>query len=164
MPKPPIIGAPGEALSGAECRVLRASLGMERRHVAAIASVLDGDPGGAQVSVHDVFRWERSREGAYPDWLGAVLSDLSHGVDDLARVIVGGSSIDNGSRTLHRPSRDEARERLAGYGGQRLANLGNVDGDGPGVLEPADDAWDAVVDAAMVRAALTFPSGVRVAA
>ena len=162
MPAFPTIGELGAELNGAECRLLRASLCLERRHVAGIASAnwsIDGE----LVTLAQVTSWERSRARGYPDSIARLLRSLSQGIDNFARVLA--SSSDVGPGWLERPSRAEAKAELRPYGEGACLDEEDlrVGRSTAGFTGQAADLWDVLTDAAMVRAALTFPAGVRVA-
>jgi hypothetical protein len=158
----PRIGAPGEALNGAECRLLRAALCLERRHVAGIDSAMW--PGEEPATLAQVTSWERSKGRGYPERIAALLQRLSEGVDRLALHVVGTADVQDGRRTISRPGRDEAREELRPYLGDVQLEEGDlrVGRSRAGFTGQANDLWDVLIDAAMVRAAMRFPAGVRV--
>lgn len=147
----PTIGDHGDALSGPESRALRASLNLERRHIAVLVTA-------AQLwakrpaATSDVAMWERSSRG-YPQELVHDLQTLDVAVGRLSADLAEEAERDTAAEvaTLRRPRGPKRVHQLL-----RLHEIG-VDW-GPEVVGSLDadggDFWDRLADAAITRAAL----------
>lgn len=76
---PKLISGLGNELTGVECRILRASLGLERRHVARFAEAMGY--GRVEPTVERVTAWEKSKGRGYPPDLVDGLDRLDAAVD-----------------------------------------------------------------------------------
>lgn len=146
-----LCGPPGNALNGIECRTVRAALGLERRSVAAWANLRFHAP--KPVTAADITSWERSKGRGYPQDLVEDLARLEMGVQQMAERMYADAVDKRTHLILRRP-----------MGGRRILamlDLGNVGliltEDQLAALDSADGAreiWQALADAATVRAAL----------
>ena len=143
-----LIGRPGDELTGVECRILRAALGLERRHVARFALAMGY--GSVSPTPERVTAWERAKGRGYPPDLVQGLTTLDEAVEGWARQAVDEAQ-GHGAPILWRPLGYRyafAMLDLACYGltlsPDQLAGIDDVNG----------EFWVALADTAIARAAL----------
>ncbi len=140
-----IAGSVGEPLTGQECRILRASLGLERRHVAVLADIVLGM---GDITTERVTGWERSRGRGYPAEVVTLLQTLAAAVERGARLILEDRAGDGGD---DRPVILTPLEK--GWAWQAVAKGYDIS---PDMIERIDsgsgDLWPRLADAALVLA------------
>lgn len=142
-----LIGEPGRDLTGAECRVLRAALNLDRPHVVALCNAL----AIAEATQTQVTQWERSSGRGYPPALVDALSALERAVGGLSRRMAYLTPPDPVATVLRPPADlSPAALDVAAHGlaldPARLPVLDQAGG----------DFWTRLVDAAAVRASLAM--------
>lgn len=156
-PPPPLIGGGRRDLTGVECRILRASLGLERRHVARFIETLDLAPGAVDTTFERInawiarlTAWEKAKGRGYPGALVQALTALEDAVEAWARQAASEAG-GEGEAVLYRPLGARhafALLELDRYGlrltPDQIAALDNPNG----------EIWLALADAAIARAAL----------
>ncbi len=154
---PVLLGRRGRDLTGVECRILRASLGLERRHVARFIETLDLAPGAVDTTFERInawigrlTAWEKAKGRGYPGALVQALTSLEDAVEAWARQAAD-EALGEGDAVLYRPLGARhafALLELDRYGlrltPDQIAALDNPNG----------EIWLALADAAIARAAL----------
>jgi hypothetical protein len=145
---PALIGVRGQDLTGVECRILRAALGLERRHVSRFAQAMGY--GTVDPTPERITAWEKAKGRGYPADLVAGLTALEGAVEAWARMATE-EAAGSGAYVLLRPLGYRyafAQLGLAGYGltltPDQLIALDDING----------EIWLALADAAIARAAL----------
>lgn len=154
---PALIGRHGKDLTGVECRILRAAVGLERRHLARIIDTLDLAPGVVEAKsertsawIDRITAWEKSKGRGYPAAVVVALTALEDAVQAWA-LQAGDEAGGEGEAVLYRPLGARhafALLELDRYGltltPAQMAALDNPNG----------EIWLALADTAIVRAAL----------
>lgn len=134
-------------LNGVECRILRALLALERRHVAVVADVILG----LDATTERVTQWERSRERGYPEAVVTLLRDLVHLVGEYGGALYRAGAREGARITLHAPP-DAAVIRDSLDWGSMLPTP--LTAEAVAHLDAgAGDFWQRLGDAALVEAA-----------
>lgn len=148
-----LIGPRDGRLTGPECRALRATINLERRHVTALANAIGLS--STEVMTSQVSGWERSSKDGYPEALTTAMEKLEGAVQGLACDLRAEALLDQlitpGVLYVKRPP-------VGRY------DLAALDLDGAGlelddrareILEQCGgDFWQALCDAAVNRAVL----------
>lgn len=139
--------ADGDAcLNGVECRILRALLGLERRHVAVVADVILG----INATTERVTQWERSRERGYPETVVALLRDFMHRVGEYGGALYLSGDREGACITLRAPRGVTFRGGLD-WVASRPSPISAAAADR--IDAGAGDFWQRLDDAALIEAA-----------
>lgn len=159
----PLFGAPGEDLTGPESRSLRAALNLERRHVVALANALR--IGDRIVTTELLTNWERSKARGYPLELVDALNDIERALCAWADALPAAARTterlaNDGVGTLRRPlGAGYVIHQLMAHNLDPLLFRADVLKD---LEQGGGDFWQALADAAIVRAAQSLrASGMR---
>jgi hypothetical protein len=149
----PLIGLPGERLTGIESRTLREALHLERRHVAGLTTAL-GLWDRGEASTEDVTGWERSKGHGYPLAVSEVLQQLNAGVEDLVDHLYERTYRGKGEvATVIRP-RGDAHWSFPGLR-DSVEGLSEAEADKQ-LRAYGEDFWHSIVGAAITRLALAL--------
>jgi|GEM_PF-2569189 len=139
-------GGADPTLNGAESRILRAMLTLERRHIGILAGIVAGDQ---DVTTDRVTQWERSTGRGYPPELVTFLRHLIGEIQEMGRVMGDKTGIQpDGRCLLSRP--EEASLRLLF---RNVLDRDLTDAEDKALTEGGGDFWQRLSDAMVIEAA-----------
>lgn len=138
-------GGADPSLTGLECRILRAMLTLERRHIAILAEFT----GTTDVDTDRVTQWERSKGRGYPPALVTLLRDLIEELQGLGRTIANATGADaDGRWTITRPGPIPIAQSLEAAMGRDLTTAEHE-----ALTEGSGDFWQRLMDVIVIEAA-----------
>ncbi len=138
------LGLEGRALNGAECRALRTSLHLERRHLTRLVNVM-GLMRGPRCQNDDIGKWEA--QVGYPRALVEVLTRLDEAASALAVRLHADAGLTPGVRAIQRPQASEISAALP------LVDVGLILDEPTRAVLMGDegDVWQRLFDAVVVK-------------